>query len=120
MEDGTLEAKARRLLSEFPLIDGHNDLPMQLRQHFQNQIYDKTRCDFRNGMFTHTDLIKLQQGKLGGQFWSVYVQCKPENTNWNEDDVCTGFASPTPQIVSNTSIYVLNLCREPFETLWSK
>jgi len=94
MEDGVLEAKARQLLSEYPLIDGHNDLPMQLRRHFHNQIYDKDKVDFRNGLFTQTDLMKLQRGKLGGQFWSVYVTCKPENTNWNEDDVRTKLSLP--------------------------
>lgn len=87
MDNDNLEAKARQLLSDYPLIDGHNDLPMQIRHHFSNQIYDKTKFDFRNGLPFHTDLLRIQRGKLGGQFWSVYVECKPENTNWNEDDV---------------------------------
>ena len=91
MEDDVLEAKARQLLSEYPLIDGHNDLPWQIRKNFHNQIYDKDKFDFRNGLFTQTDLIKLQRGRLGGQFWSVYVECQPENTNWNEDGVSTNF-----------------------------
>ena len=25
---------------------------------------------------THTDLIRLKKGKLGGQFWAVYADCK--------------------------------------------
>lgn len=34
-----------------------------------------------------TDLLKLHRGKVGGQFWSVFVKCKPEDPNWNEDHV---------------------------------
>jgi hypothetical protein len=112
MENGNLEAKARQLLSEYPLIDGHNDLPMMLRDRWHNQIYDKEKFDFRNGLSTETDLLKLQRGKLGGQFWSVYVQCKPENTNWNEDEVCTESI-----LVTNC---VLRSSREPFAIRWSR
>lgn len=102
MGDANLEAKARQLLSEYSLIDGHNDLPMQLRHHFQNQIYDKDRFDFRNEQDLETDLLKLHRGKIGGQFWSVFVECKPENTNWNEDDIRTEFSLPQLNRMSYT------------------
>jgi len=50
------------------LIDGHNDLPWQLRE-----LGDD--LDLRAGTpgVTHTDLPRLRAGGVGGQFWSVYV-----------------------------------------------
>jgi membrane dipeptidase len=50
------------------LIDGHNDLPWQLREQGDD-------LDLRAGTpgVTHTDLPRLRAGKVGGQFWSVYV-----------------------------------------------
>ena len=52
-----------------PIIDGHNDLPMQLR----------ARCGYRVDRLDeprpelHTDLPRLRAGRVGGQFWSVFV-----------------------------------------------
>lgn len=90
MTDSSIQARAQRLMSEVPLIDGHNDLPIQLRLHFKNQINDESKCSFREGLFTETDLVKLKQGHVGGQFWSVFIECAPEkeNPDWNDDDVC--------------------------------
>ncbi len=64
-------ARARRLLSEVPLTDGHNDLPWQYRAKAQNDVekLDITKRDPR----LQTDLPKLAEGGLGAQFWSVYV-----------------------------------------------
>jgi membrane dipeptidase len=52
-----------------PIIDGHNDLPMQLRARFGNRVdgLDETRPDL------HTDIARLRAGGVGGQFWSVFV-----------------------------------------------
>jgi membrane dipeptidase len=60
-------AQARDLLSRFPLIDGHNDLPWTLR--------DRTAPADLAGPVegTHTDLPRLAAGGVGAQFWSVYV-----------------------------------------------
>jgi membrane dipeptidase len=52
-----------------PVIDGHNDLPMQLRARYGYRV---TGLDeFRPEL--HTDLPRLRAGRVGGQFWSVYV-----------------------------------------------
>ncbi|MGX6607401.1 dipeptidase [Micromonosporaceae bacterium Da 78-11] len=52
-----------------PVIDGHNDLPMQLRGRYGYRVdgLDGPRPDL------HTDLPRLRAGGVGGQFWSVYV-----------------------------------------------
>jgi len=94
MERESLELRAQRLLTEFPLIDGHNDLPFQIRIHFQNQIYDTSKFTFREGLFTETDIIKVKKGQVGGQFWSVYVQCGSESTDWDSDEVTLSSSPP--------------------------
>ena len=64
-------AVARQLLSQVPLIDGHNDLPWELREHGALGL-DGT--DLAQPVsFTHTDLPRLAAGRVGAQFWSVYV-----------------------------------------------
>src|SRR5215467_2086546 len=61
---------ATALLARSPLIDGHNDLPWQLREAGP----DAARTDIAAPVsFTHTDLPRLAQGKVGAQFWSVFV-----------------------------------------------
>ncbi|XP_030270537.1 dipeptidase 1 [Sparus aurata] len=64
--------KALKLMSETPLIDGHNDLPWQLLKQFNNQL---NAVDLHTLNTTHTNIPKIKQGKLGAQFWSAYVPC---------------------------------------------
>ncbi|WP_245665993.1 dipeptidase [Actinoplanes subtropicus] len=52
-----------------PIIDGHNDLPMQLRARYGYRVEGLTRS--RPGL--QTDIPRLRAGRVGGQFWSVYV-----------------------------------------------
>ena len=62
---------ARDLLSRHPVVDGHNDLAWALRA---AGAADPARTDLsRRVEFTHTDLPRLAEGGVGGQFWSVYV-----------------------------------------------
>jgi membrane dipeptidase len=62
---------ATALLTRYPLIDGHNDLAWELRVHSGGDL-DRTDLAAPVG-FTHTDLPRLARGKVGAQFWSVYV-----------------------------------------------
>ena len=57
------------VLRAAPVIDGHNDLPMQLRALRGSAVagLDTVQPDF------HTDLPRLRAGGVGAQFWSVYV-----------------------------------------------
>jgi len=62
---------ARDLLSRFPVVDGHNDLPWALREAGSP---GPARTDIADRVpFTHTDLPRLAEGGVGGQFWSVFV-----------------------------------------------
>jgi len=61
----------RALLSRFPLIDGHNDLPWEIRERYGS---DLSAADLLGRLpNTHTDIPRLVEGGVGGQFWSVYV-----------------------------------------------
>ncbi|XP_028257942.1 dipeptidase 1 [Parambassis ranga] len=64
--------RALKLMSETPLIDGHNDLPWQLRKQFNNQL---SKVDLNTLDSTHTNIPKIKEGRLGAQFWSAYVPC---------------------------------------------
>lgn len=70
-EDSYLD-RALQLMSETPLIDGHNDLPWQMRKLFNNQL---NKVNLHNLTGTHTNIPKIKEGRLGAQFWSAYVPC---------------------------------------------
>jgi membrane dipeptidase len=67
--------RARGLLREVPLVDGHNDLPWQYRLRVGNRVsaLDVAADQGRLAPPLHTDLPRLKAGGVGGVFWSVYV-----------------------------------------------
>ncbi|XP_054465497.1 dipeptidase 1 [Anoplopoma fimbria] len=67
--------RALQLMSETPLIDGHNDLPWQFRKLFNNEL---NKVDLYNLETTHTNIPKIKEGRLGAQFWSAYVPCETQ------------------------------------------
>jgi membrane dipeptidase len=69
--DPALE-RARRLLRAAPLIDGHNDLPWEIRAQ-RAHPHDVVAYDLRARTPGHTDLARLAAGGVGGQFWSIYL-----------------------------------------------
>jgi membrane dipeptidase len=79
----TPEQVAEAALRAAPVWDGHNDVPEQLRERRKNMIAD---FDFRDTTGTadpandrkamHTDLVRLRKGRVGAQFWSVYVSAE--------------------------------------------
>ncbi len=73
--DPALLERARRILREVPLVDGHNDLPWELRQRVSNHLdkLDLTQDTSRLEKPMHTDIPRLKAGGLGAQFWSVYI-----------------------------------------------
>jgi membrane dipeptidase len=66
-------ALARAMLSRFPLIDGHNDLAWEIRDSFGD--LDAVDLTARVAK-TQTDIPRLVEGGVGGQFWSVYVPAR--------------------------------------------
>lgn len=69
------KARTEYILRTTPLIDGHNDLPFLFRLQLRNQIYDQ-EFSFSNGLGSHTDLKRMRQGQVGGQFWSTFVEVR--------------------------------------------
>ncbi|MER6120321.1 dipeptidase [Streptomyces sp. NPDC001743] len=65
--------RARALLAEYPVVDGHNDLPWALREQVG---YDLDARDIATDQSAHlhTDIPRLRAGGVGAQFWSVYVR----------------------------------------------
>ncbi|XP_043937527.1 dipeptidase 1 [Protopterus annectens] len=63
-------------ISRAPVTDNdgnlHNDLPWQLLSKFYNQL---GKVDLNILPDTHTNIPKLRDGKVGGQFWAAYVPC---------------------------------------------
>ncbi|KAJ5159401.1 dipeptidase [Penicillium canariense] len=73
----TIEDRVQNILTTTPLIDGHDDFPIQIRARFHNHINSPNFTDsFRHGTLPgHVDLPRLKKGQVGGTFWSVYVPC---------------------------------------------
>jgi membrane dipeptidase len=65
------------------LIDGHNDLPWELRQDFKGDLngIDLSQDNRNHQPPWPTDLPRLREGRVGGQFWSVYVPSSPTNAD---------------------------------------
>ncbi|MBM4212874.1 MAG: membrane dipeptidase [Gammaproteobacteria bacterium] len=70
-KDPALE-RATRLLRSTILVDGHNDLPMTIRE-FKDAPRDVIAYDLRQPTKGDTDIARLRAGELGAQFWSVYI-----------------------------------------------
>jgi membrane dipeptidase len=74
------QQRVYRVLQATPLIDGHNDLPWEIRERFDSQF---TRLNLAadtghlklspDQAALMTDIPRLRAGMVGGQFWSVWV-----------------------------------------------
>ncbi len=63
---------ARELLAQRPIIDGHNDLPWEIRTNAISKM-DVAKYPLRTRAPGQTDFARLKEGGVGGQFWSVYI-----------------------------------------------
>lgn len=64
-----------RVLARTPLIDGHNDLPWAIRGDHGGDLAALDLDGDTRALQPplHTDIPRLRQGRVGAQFWSVYV-----------------------------------------------
>ncbi|XP_042218397.1 dipeptidase 1-like [Homarus americanus] len=81
-------ARVHRILSTVPLIDGHNDLAWNIRNFVHNKLekvdmsQNLSRVEpWGSSPWSHTDLARLRQGRVGAQFWAAYVPCKAQYLN---------------------------------------
>lgn len=70
--DAETVERARAILARYPVFDGHNDLPWEIRRQDGSPM-DVDSYDLTKRTHGQTDLARLQQGGVGAQFWSVYV-----------------------------------------------
>ncbi len=72
--------RVARVLAQTPLIDGHNDLPWEIRSRYGSNL---DSVDFSRSTANlpvtgdnpplMTDIPRLRAGMVGAQFWSVYI-----------------------------------------------
>jgi membrane dipeptidase len=72
---------ARALLRSTPLIDGHNDLPWEIRRAPDHPM-DVAAYDIRQAAPKHTDLPRLKTGELAAQFWSIYTDGEMKDSGY--------------------------------------
>ncbi|WP_367130572.1 dipeptidase [Saccharothrix sp. HUAS TT1] len=88
MASTTGRGRAEELLARVPLVDGHNDLPWALRDlAATGQFGEKSTTGDPAQVVSaidlavrrpelQTDLVRAREGRLGMQFWSVWVPCR--------------------------------------------
>jgi membrane dipeptidase len=72
--DPRVKARIDRILKRTPLIDGHNDIAYALFENHQSSVAnlaDETEKWSKDALMT--DIDRLREGRVGGQFWSVYI-----------------------------------------------
>ncbi|HEU0043213.1 dipeptidase [Sphingomonas sp.] len=73
--DRAVAARVDRVLARQPVIDGHNDLAWELRDSQGNAVEatDLTRDTSQLPRPLQTDIPRLRKGRVGAQFWSVWI-----------------------------------------------
>ena len=71
--DPRVKARIDRILKKTPLIDGHNDLPWSLRENHGQSVEGLESGTDKREKPLMTDMERLRAGRVGGQFWSVYI-----------------------------------------------
>lgn len=73
--DAATQKRIDKVLTRAPVIDGHNDLPWELRSSHDARVeaveLGADTASLDNPL--QTDIPRLRKGKIGGQFWSVYI-----------------------------------------------
>lgn len=67
------KARIDRILRSTPLIDGHNDLPGELRDKYGGRTAVVAAGSDRLKQPLMTDIARMRTGGMGGQFWSVFI-----------------------------------------------
>ena len=97
-------ARIERVLKATPLIDGHNDWAEQLRKQF-GEAWWTADLNADSRQFTKsldTDIPRLRKGRVGGQFWSVWVPAELSGpaavvATLEEIDIVRGLALRYPE-----------------------
>ena len=72
--DKRTKARIDRILKRTPLIDGHNDIAGPLAEYRGGSVAELgSGTDRWSENPLMTDIARLRAGRVGGQFWSVYI-----------------------------------------------
>ncbi|MDG1232680.1 MAG: membrane dipeptidase, partial [Pseudomonadales bacterium] len=73
--DEALTKRVASILKSTPLVDGHNDLPMQYSARVKGNLDQMPFTSDLSALEkpTQTDHPRMLKGMMGGQFWSVYI-----------------------------------------------
>ncbi|KAI9832373.1 MAG: hypothetical protein M1819_004361 [Sarea resinae] len=84
----------------FVLSDGHNDLAIVVRYLYGNRIYSKNFTDpfEKGGLGFHVDLPRLREGKAGGAFWSAFVECPKNWTDFSDENYAEAVRATISQL----------------------
>ena len=75
----SFSSRVERVLARTPVIDGHNDLPWELRESSRGRLAsidlrsDTSHIVSSSGLALSTDIPRLRAGGVGAQYWSVWV-----------------------------------------------
>jgi len=76
----TAQERVAHVLAQTPLVDGHNDLPWEIRERFGGDLSKLDLSVSTAGLPAPagspplmTDIPRLRRGQVGGQFWSVFI-----------------------------------------------
>lgn len=100
--DPKLLDRAKALLEKAPLIDAHNDLPSMF---LETKAGDLTSFDMAKVQPTLcADIPRLREGRIGAQYWSVFVESATQRTHTSlhealrEFDVALRFIHNQPEL----------------------
>lgn len=111
--DSDLSARVDHVLATTPLIDGHNDLPWEIRTHFGNVDNINLDADTSNlqakigdgtdKVSLMTDIPRLRAGHVGAQFWSVWIPAsttgpKAVQTTLEQIDLVRNMVAKYPKV----------------------
>jgi membrane dipeptidase len=68
-----IQKRIDRILKRTPLIDGHNDLPEALQENYESRTEGLESGGAERKTPLMTDMARLHEGRVGGQFWSVFI-----------------------------------------------
>jgi membrane dipeptidase len=73
--DPAIAARVDRILTRTPVIDGHNDLAWEIRERHdaKPEAVPLARDTAALPYPLQTDIPRLRKGRVGGQFWSVWI-----------------------------------------------
>ena len=97
----TAEQRAAELHRSLPVVDGHNDLPWEIRVRAGGSLETADPSSRLDGY--HTDLPRLIEGGVGVQCWSVFVPAwtrAPRRATHEQIDLVVEMSEAAPDLTA--------------------